>query len=129
MMKIKKISIIIFFLIVGCYPVSHIIVGEKRAPINPNDIKLYVDFPEKYQKIAIVEAGSGFALKDPSIDFTHQKKTDKALKRLKNEAALLGANGIVIQNLSTLVIENVNPEGNTTSYTDKAIIATAIFVE
>ena len=53
MMKIKNISIIIFFLIVGCYPVSHIIVGEKRAPINTNDIKLYVDFPEKYQILQV----------------------------------------------------------------------------
>ena len=39
--------------------------------------------------------------KDLSIEFTHQQKTDKALERLKVEAASLGANGIVIENLST----------------------------
>ena len=123
---------ILFFLIVGCYPVSHIIIGEKRVPVNPSDVKVYVNFPQKYQKIAIIEASSDFALKDPSFDFTHQKKTDKALKRLKNEAALLGANGIVIQNLSTQIKHNINisDDGVSTSTVKmKEIKATAIFIE
>ena len=99
--------LIILLLIVGCYPVSHMIVGDTREPISPYEVKVYLNFPEEYEKIAIIEASSDFALKDPSFDFTHQKKTDRALERLKNEAALLGANGLVIQGLSTQIKHNV----------------------
>jgi hypothetical protein len=92
---------IILILNQGCYPVSHIIIGNKRTPINHTEVKIYADFPDTYDKIAIIETSSDLALKDFSIDFTHQQKTDKALKRLKTEAASLGANGVVIQNIAT----------------------------
>ena len=92
---------ILLLLISACYPVSHILVGDKRAPIDPSDVKIYSEYPERYNKIAIIESGSDFAFKDPSFDFTDQKKTDKALYRLKSEAALLGANGLVIENFQT----------------------------
>ena len=72
-----------------------------KSPINVADVKVYFDFPKNCEKIAIVEASSNFALKDPSFDFTHQNKTDKALSRLKEEAASMGANGLVINDLST----------------------------
>ena len=34
----------------GCYPVSHIVIGEKKNPINVNLVKVYSDFPEEYEK-------------------------------------------------------------------------------
>ena len=96
-----KFNILILLSLFGCYPVSHIIIGEVKSPINVADVKVYFDFPKNYEKIAIVEASSNFALKDPSFDFTHQNKTDKALSRLKEEAASMGANGLVVNDLST----------------------------
>ena len=90
----------VLFLFHGCYPVSHIIIGEKKNPINANQVKVYLDFPPDYEKIAMIEASSDFAFKDMSIEITDQKKTDKALARIKAEAASLGANGILIQSLS-----------------------------
>ena len=91
---------IVLIIFQGCYPVSHIIIGEKKTPINANKVKIYPDFPYKYEKIAMIEVSSDFALKDMSLEITDQQKTDKALYRLKAEASSLGANGVVIQNLS-----------------------------
>ena len=91
---------IVLIIFQGCYPVSHIIIGEKKTPINANKVKIYPDFPDKYEKIAMIEVSSDFALKDMSLEITDQQKTDKALSRIKAEAASLGANGVVIQNLS-----------------------------
>ena len=91
---------IVLIIFQGCYPVSHIIIGEKNNPINANLVKVYSDFPDEYEKVAMIEASSDFAFKDMSIEITDQRKTDKALARLKEEAASLGANGIVIQSLS-----------------------------
>ena len=100
MKKLIPIYTVVLVLFHGCYPVSHIVIGEKKNPINADQVKVYSDFPEEYEKIAIIEASSDFAFKDMSLEITDQRKTDKALARLKVEAASLGANGIVIQSLS-----------------------------
>ena len=106
MHKLPILSLLLLWLVLSltksCYPVSHIIVGEKRSPINFNEVKVYADFPESFEKIAIMESASDFALKDFSILFTDQQKTNKALERLKKEAAFMGANGLVIEDVSSI---------------------------
>ena len=108
MRNFKLLALITFLLAKACYPVSHIIIGETQVPIDYKDVKVYIDYPNNYEKIAIVEASSDLAFKDISIEITHQQKTNKALDRLKKEAALLGANGIVIQDISTETKQHFN---------------------
>ena len=108
MKNFKLLVLIIFLLSKACYPVSHIIIGETQVPIDYKDVKVYIDYPNNYEKIAIVEASSDLAFKDISIEITHQQKTNKALDRLKKEAALLGANGIVLQHISTETKQHFN---------------------
>ena len=108
MKNFKLLVLIIFLLAKACYPVSHIIIGETQVPIDYKDVKVYIDYPSNYEKIAIIEASSDLAFKDISIEITHQQKTNKALDRLKKEAALLGANGIVIQDISTETKQHFN---------------------
>ena len=117
-MKLKNIKILkiinfeIFLLSIftlkSCYPVSHIIIGDIQTPLDYNNVKVYHDYPDAYKTIAIIEASSDLAFKDLSIEFTHQQKTNKALDRLKKEAASLGANGIVLQNISTTIKQHLN---------------------
>ena len=109
-----RLKLLLLSLIVtkACYPVSHIIIGDTQAPINYTNVKVYYNYPEAYQKIAIIEASSDLAFKDFSIEFTHQQKTNKALERLKKEAALLGANGLIIQNISTNIKQHLNFDEN-----------------
>jgi hypothetical protein len=95
-----------------CYPVSHIIVGETQTPIDYTDVKVYTDYPDNYEKIAIMEASSDLSYKDLSIEFTHQQKTNKSLERLKKEAASLGANGVVIQKISTKIKQHLSLNEN-----------------
>ena len=103
-----KLLLLSLFLTKACYPVSHIIIGDTQAPIDYTNVKVYYNYPEAYEKIAIIEASSDLAFKDFSIEFTHQQKTNKALDRLKKEAASLGANGIVLQNISTSIKQHLN---------------------
>ena len=124
--------LIIVLLIVGCYPVSHMIVGDIREPISPSEVKIYLDFPEEYETIALIEASSEFAFKDPSINITWQSKSDKIIERLKVEASNLGANGIVINNTENKNKKNVSYEKGKTTIVNihyKVGIATAIFVK
>ena len=129
----KKLILISIMLIVGCYPVSHMMVGDAREPISPYEVKVYLNFPEKYETIALIEASSEFAFKDPSINITWQSKSDKIIERLKIEASNLGANGIVIKNTENknklnVTFDNENG-GQVTNTHFKVGTATAIFIK
>ena len=128
----KLIGSLIIMILFGCYPVSHIIVGETRSPISPSKVKIYLEYPEEYEIIARIDASSEFAFRDPSFDFTWQSKMDKIIQRLKIEAAQLGANGIVIEGTTNQTKQNVNHTENGTSISTsqfKTGTATAISVK
>ena len=129
----ESILLITFLFLIGCAASSHILVGEAREPINPSNVKVYLDYPEEYEKIALIDAGSNFAFKDPAILFDWQRKMDKAMERLKIEAAQLGANGILIVNTDTNnIIQSVRNDGEggtqVSSSTEKYVKAIAIYV-
>jgi hypothetical protein len=79
------------FLLSSCAS-SHIITGKPRPPIDPAQVKLYSTAPAKYDEIAIIEASS-----KSSWSITDQGKIDVVIERLKEEAAKLGANGVLLQ--------------------------------
>ena len=128
----KSIVLLIVMMLVGCVPVSHIIVGEARDPLSPSQVKIYSDFPEDYKKIALIDAGSNFAFKDPAILFTWQSKMNKVIESLKIEAAQLGANGVVMVGTDNKIHQSfsVDKDGNasSSSYTEKFGKGIAIYV-
>ena len=129
---IKNLVILIVMFFIGCVPVSHIIVGGKWEPINPSNVEIYLDYPEQYEKIALIDAGSNFAFKDPAILFDWQSKMDKATERLKIEAAKLGANGIMIINTDNKIYQSTSSDGkgsiSSSSHSEKFVKAIAIYV-
>jgi len=123
--------LVLILLLINCHPVSHIVVGNKREATSPTDVKVYLEYPESYEKIALVDAGSNFSFKDPVILFAWQSKMNKALERLKVEAASLGANGILIVNTDNKTYQSINSNENgvqTSTYEEKFIKAIAIHV-
>ena len=123
--------LVLILLLISCHPVSHVVVGNKREATSPTDVKVYLDYPESYEKIALVDAGSNFSFKDPVILFAWQSKMNKALERLKIEAASLGANGILILNTDNKTYQSINSNENgvqSSTYEEKFIKAIAIHV-
>ena len=123
--------LVLILLLISCHPVSHIVVGNKRAATSPTDVKVYLDYPESYEKIALVDAGSNFSFKDPVLLFAWQSKMNKALERLKIEAASLGANGILIVNTDNKTYQSINSNKDgvqSSTYEEKFIKAIAIHV-
>jgi hypothetical protein len=68
---------------------SHVLTGQPRAPIDPSQVKLYTALPNQFEEIALLEANSSLAIGD-------QAQMDSVIERLKEQAARLGANGIVL---------------------------------
>jgi len=79
----------------GCAASSHVLVGTARAPIPPEEVKIYLQPPARYEEIATIEASSR-----GTPVFTDQRKMDRVIARLKNEAAKLGANGVLLEGTS-----------------------------
>lgn len=80
----------------GCASSSVLVTGTKRAPVPVERVKLYTQAPRKYQEIAVLETSSRH-----SWSFTDQGKLDAVIRRLKDEAAKVGANGVLLQGTAT----------------------------
>jgi hypothetical protein len=93
MRKLKLAAIAISIAALSGCATSHVMMGQARPPISPSMVQLYFHPPAtKYEEIAMLDTSSrgGFG-------FTAQGKTDVVINRLKEEAAKLGANGILLQ--------------------------------
>ncbi|MEH6559562.1 MAG: hypothetical protein V7708_17335 [Oceanicoccus sp.] len=94
---------VLVLLITACASGSSIVTGVVRDPIDPSVVKLYVEPPGKYEVIGIVKASS-------DAGWTEQGSTDYAVEELKEQAARLGANGVLLvstgQNISSVVTGN-----------------------
>lgn len=107
-----------FIAATGCVSGSAIVTGTKRAPIQPDQVVLYLEAPEKFEVIGLVTASS-------DTGFSEQKAVDNAVRELKNQAGRLGANGLI---LSPAVGSETKIVGNFVA-TTKTVQGKAIFVE
>ncbi|GAB3372354.1 hypothetical protein GCM10027431_22520 [Lysobacter rhizosphaerae] len=75
----------------GCASTSKVMVGQTRAPITPDQVRIYSQPPPHYQEIAMLETQSG------GFTYGEQKKMDEVLANLRKSAAELGANGVLLE--------------------------------
>lgn len=75
-------------------PVSHIVIGKVRPAIRSDQVKIYIHPPTNFEEVAVLNS----SIKRSTMS-EDQKKMDKLLEFLKEDAARLGANGVLIQNM------------------------------
>ncbi len=123
----KYIFLLAILLLAGCASASgsSIVVGEVRESIDPNEVKLYLETPETYEIIGIVTASS-------DAGWTEQGSVDYAVEELKNQAAKLGANGVLIESTGSQTSTVVGGYGTGYIYaipvTAKSVTGKAIYV-
>ena len=130
-MKFLRLKTLVFPLIAiflaSCATGSAVVTGTERTPIDPTLVKLYLEKPpENYEVIGLVNAAS-------DAGWTVQESMDYAIQELKNQAARIGANGVLIASTgeTTSVVSGYN---NGTGYvwavpvTAKTVEGRAIFV-
>jgi hypothetical protein len=96
MNAVKILALGVMFGALAACASSHVIVGTTRAPIQPDQVKIYLQPPAKFETVALLEANDMGA-----NGFSQQSRVNKVMKRLKKEAASLGANGIVLQGMGS----------------------------
>ena len=79
----------------GCASSSRTIIGAVRPAIDPGDVEIYTSPPRRYEEIALLDASSVGSLGRAS-----EAGTDEAIYRMKEEAAKLGANGVLLTGIA-----------------------------
>jgi hypothetical protein len=75
---------------------SHQLIAPVREPISADRVQLYTEVPRRpYERIAVVSASS-----KRSWSFTFEGKAEVVVRRLKEEAGKLGANGVLLEGIS-----------------------------
>lgn len=80
----------------GCAAPQIVLVGPARSPTLPAQVQIYLQPPQvPYREIANLSASSR-----GSLAITTAAKMDKVIERLRQAAASVGANGILLQGVS-----------------------------
>lgn len=120
-MKNAIVAAVASAVLFGCAAQSHVIVGKVRPPISPDQVKIYLEPPKAFEKIAIIDASS-----QGSMAFTQQQKMDKAIARLKEEAATLGANGVLLQGSGSQAVGTVGTDFGSATATGNSTYGTGV---
>lgn len=128
-MEHRNVHRIIFYVLVllisACASGSSIVTGEKRAPIDFNLVKLYLEIPENYEVIGLVKASS-------DAGWTEQDSVDYAIEELKKQAAKLGANGVLLmatgEQTTMIMVDNGYGGFYSIPSTDQTVSGKAIYV-
>jgi len=80
----------------GCASSQIVLIGQPRPAIPPAQVQIYLEPPESpYREIANLSASSR-----GSLAVTAAAKMDKVVTRLKEAAASVGANGVLLHGVS-----------------------------
>lgn len=82
-------------LLAACATDSVVITGRARPAIAPADVKIYWQPPPAFEEVAILNAS-----KNSAFTTGGQKTVDKVIAGLKEQAAKVGANGVILQGFS-----------------------------
>jgi hypothetical protein len=111
-MKIQFLTSVLAATLLAACASSHVMIGKARPPISPDQVQVYTHPPTvPYEEIARLQTSS-----QGSFSFTAQGKTDAVIKRLKEEAAKLGANGVLLEGIGDEASGSVGTGGGSTSY-------------
>ncbi|WP_315600975.1 hypothetical protein [Treponema socranskii] len=125
--EMKKMFIVLFFCIFSvtvlfsCATGTALITGTKRTATNPECVVIYTEAPPKYEVIGIVTASS-------DSGWTEQGDLNYAIAELKKQAAKIGANGIILENVGTSNSGGVISYGVYIPVTAKNVSGKAIYV-
>ena len=102
-------AVLISVFLFGCASGTVLVTGVEREPIDEAQVKIYLEAPETYEVVGMIEASS-------ESGTTKKKKQNRAEKKLKKLAAEIGANGIIIRSVKEKeIVEPVHGGGTGTT--------------
>ena len=95
----KKMIVLFFGLLISsglfsCASGTALVTGTQRPAIAAEEVAIYTEAPKDYEVIGIVTASS-------DSGFTEQGDMNYAVAELKKQAAKIGANGVLLESVTT----------------------------
>jgi hypothetical protein len=120
-MRFLTLSGLIVLALSACATDSVIVTGSPRPAISPADVKIYSQAPPVFQEIAILNASKSVAFSTGG-----QKTVDKVIEGLKEQAAKVGANGIVLEGFSDRQTGALGGGTGSTSYSSNSAVGVGV---
>jgi len=105
----------------ACAPSSHILIGTVRPPIPPSEVKIYLQPPPSFEPIAILNASANSVFGTGG-----QGSVDKVIQRLKEQAAKLGANGIILEGMFDRQTGSLGAGSGSSSYSGNTAVGVGV---
>jgi murein endopeptidase len=113
----RSLAVAPMFLIAACAP-TQVVTGTVRPQVPVASVVLYATPPSTFEQIALLSASSRTLFGTGG-----QKTVDKLIRRLSSQAAKLGANGIILDDLSDEQSLSLGTGVGSDSYTHNADIS------
>jgi hypothetical protein len=81
--------------IAGCASSSQVLTGSPRAPLPAGDVRVYTQAPQSFEEIAVLRAS-----RQSVSTAGGERAIEKMIETMKSQAAGLGANGLLLEDLS-----------------------------
>src|SRR5258707_5966852 len=79
----------------GCATSSQMLTGSPRAPLAPSDVRVYTQAPQSFEEIAVLSAS-----RKSVSSAGGERAIEKMIETMRSQAALLGANGLLLEDFS-----------------------------
>jgi len=107
-------------LIAACAP-TELLTGTARAPISSADVVVYSVAPAKFEPIAVIRASSRSLIAAGGVG-----AIDRVVQRLKEHAARLGANGLILDDLDEQDSLSLGAGAGSDTYTHNGFISLSV---
>jgi hypothetical protein len=100
----------------ACATSSQQIIGAARAPIAPDEVRVYTQSPPHFEEIAVLSASRRTVTGG-------EQAIEKMIESLKAQAAMLGANGLLLDDFSDEQALSVGTGVGTDTYTHNGSVS------
>lgn len=111
----------IYGLVAACAASGPVMLGQPRPAITPQDVKVYWTPPQSFEPIADITASAKSAFKPGGTP-----QMDIVIARLKEEAAKLGANGVIIGDFSDAQTASLGTGVGSQSYSRNTAVGVGV---
>jgi uncharacterized protein YbjQ (UPF0145 family) len=105
----------------ACASDSIVLTGAARPPIPPSEVRIYSRPPAAFEEVAILNTS-----KSSAFTTGGQKTVDKVIARLKEQAAKLGANGVILEGFSDSQTGSVGAGGGSDSVSRNSAVGVGV---
>jgi hypothetical protein len=114
------IALVLVTMLAACASSSSILTGAPRAPITAAEVRVYTHAPPSFEEIAILNASRESASAEGERAFT------KMIESLKQRAALVGANGLLLEDFSDAQALSLSTGLGSETYTHNGSISLGV---